>query len=297
MLRYLLVSSPIFWCAKLKWLQLSEAEQGDLIRQISDLESGHPRQWYWLEIAQTLPPAQRSRRTKLIGIALRAFGIKPFSPILFKSNLKGRQLYQQTATQLLAFGRHKLNDALLFSGSLLAIMAGFGLLPASLQFAAWCLALGGALWQIVRQLKSKPSQSQQTNPETRPELPGAESSLGLPAILLASGLSSALALSLVKGIKHDPAAFIEPLLLNYPALRPEAEADLWVKLCITSGNWLGLGLINSWLIGLFPSHWGTLCAGLLMLGIAARINPIKQSMVILGTWLGVFLLASLAHYL
>jgi hypothetical protein len=290
-------SSLILWCAKLSWPQLSEAEQSDLIRQISDLESGHPRQWYWLEIAQTLAGAQRSRRTRLIGIALNLFGTKACSPILIKTKIKGGELYQQTAAQLVAFGRHKINDALLFAGSLLSIMVGFGLLPASLQFAAWCLAIGGALWHMARQIKTRPSQALQINPDTAPELPGAESSLGLPAILLASGLSSPLALSLVKGIKQDPATFIEPLLLNYPALRPEPEAELWIKLSITSTGWLGLGLINSWLIGLLPTHWGTLCAMLLMLAIAMWINTKKQALVILGTWLGVFLLASLAHYL
>ena len=46
---------------------LSPSEQGTLMRQLSDLESGSARQWYWLEIAQKYPASEHTKKTKTLG--------------------------------------------------------------------------------------------------------------------------------------------------------------------------------------------------------------------------------------
>ncbi|MGL4995130.1 MAG: hypothetical protein ACRC6G_03035, partial [Deefgea sp.] len=154
---------------------LTPAEQGTLVRLLSDLESGSARQWYWLEIAQKYPASIVSKKTKISSIALYALGINACMAILAKLGIKGLNLYQTASQHFWGLAQHKANDALLFSGCVLSLLLGFNRLPASQQLALWCLALGGAAWQIWRTVE-------QFTPPALPEsdeesLPGAESSL------------------------------------------------------------------------------------------------------------------------
>ncbi|WP_348945464.1 hypothetical protein ABHF33_02375 [Chitinibacter sp. FCG-7] len=274
----------------------SLGEQKQIIQQISDLESGHARQWYWLEIAQALPAAEKTRRTKAMGICLKLFGIKLLSPILLKLDIRGLLLYQASARYITDFFRQKSNDALLFTGCMLALLLGFQRLPASLQFATWCLSLGGAGWQIIRVYRqAKPrSADEQIDP-----LPGAESSLGLPSILLAAGVASGPSLALVKGIKHDPETFIGPLLQALPSLAPEHEASLPHQCMLASTSWLLLGVSNSYLLGLGNNYWGTAATFLWLALLAIGLHRKQRAawILLITAWAGCFALASLAHYL
>ena len=266
------------------------------MRQLSDLESGSSRQWYWLEIAQRYPASQPNKKTKVLGITLQVFGINGCVAILSILGLKGLKLYCITSQRFWCLAQHKANDALLFSGCVLALLLGFNRLPASQQLAAWCLALGGAAWQIGRVFRQfVPA----IEPETDEEIsPGAEASLGLQGILLAAGATPAVSSTLVKGIVQDPAGFLAPLLANLPSLAPDPQPSRRQQLVLSALPWLIVGLSSSWLIGHLPLFWGTGIALLLMLAMAWGIHrTAKPVLLIAGSWLICGLLAQLAHYI
>ncbi len=281
----------------MKHQMLSTAEQGTLIRLLSDLESGSPRQWYWLEIAQKYPASTKSKTTVVMSIALNAFGIKACKAILHKLGIKGLNLYQTASQQFWALAQHKANDALLFSGCILALLLGFNRLPASQQLAAWCLGLGGAAWQVWRTIR------QFTPPTTLPEsdeesTPGAEASLGLQGMLLAAGATPAVSTALVKGIAQDPAGFLAPLLVNLPSLAPDPAPSRAQKIVLSATSWLLIGISSSWIIGHLPAFWGGGMVLLLMLaagwGIHRTVKPVGLLAV---SWLACGLLARLTHYI
>ncbi|WP_410498889.1 hypothetical protein [Chitinibacter sp. S2-10] len=276
---------------------LSKAEQSYLIRLISDLESGHARQWYWLEIAQSLPAAQKTRKATTMGIAIKVLGINACSPILHKMQLKGIGLYQRSGIKFTAFFKQKVSDALLFSGCLLALLQGFHRLPASLQFATWCLALGGAFWHLWQEFRSSQSTNNASILESD-ELPGAEASLGLPSIMLAAGVKAETSLQLVKGLKYDPDAVIAPLIQALPSIEPDADPSSKQKYLLAGFPWLVLGGINSWLIGVAPEYWGSVFALAMMAGLAYFTHRQRHTWLIMtGSWLSCFALASLVHYI
>lgn len=275
---------------------LTPAEQGTLVRLLSDLESGSARQWYWLEIAQKYPASIVSKKTKIISISLYALGINACMAILAKLGIKGLNLYQTASQYFWALAQHKVNDALLFSGCVLSLLLGFNRLPASQQLALWCLALGGAAWQIWRTV-------QQFTPAALPEsdeesLPGAESSLGLQGMLLAAGVSPAVSTALVKGIAQDPAGFLAPLLVNLPSLAPDPQPSRTQKVYLSATPWLVIGVISSWLIGLLPALWGGGVVLILMLATGWGIHRALKPVGLLATsWLACGLLARLTHYI
>lgn len=278
---------------------LTDAEQRYLIGILSDLESGDARQWYWLEIAHTLPTAKPTQRIHWLGIAFKTLGIKALSPILIKLKIKGADLYLDSAQRLTTYVRQKLNDALLFTGTLIGLMAGFQLLPASLQFATWCTALLGAAWQIMHELRlSKKSKADETIEANDSEaLPSAESSLGLASILLAAGVNAQLSLTLVKGLKQDPATFTPPLLLHCPRLKPSPEPNLPNKLWLSGLAWLIPGIISSKLLGLVIAPWNALLALCLLGAIAFLLHQQRSArLMMLVSWVGGLALASIAHY-
>lgn len=275
---------------------LSDAEQCWLILLLSDLESGHARQWYWLEIAQTLSPATRTPRVHALGIVIRSIGINTCSNILIRLKIKGAHLYQRAANCQAEFFQQKLNDALLFSGSLMALLAGVQRLAASQQFAAWCLGLGGAAWQIWQVIRKNSARNTAETLEVENALPGSEASLGLPSILLAAGIKPEVSLTLVKGLKNDCDAFLQPLLHNLPALAPSTEFSPLQKACVAAAPWLLLAYINSWIIGRLPHYWGVVGAFAWMTGMAiVSAKTPKAWHLLLASWLGCFGLASLSH--
>lgn len=275
---------------------LTPAEQATLIRQLSDLESGSSRQWYWLEIAQKYPKPQRTIKTKFACIALQALGINACKAILARLDIKGLALYQPASQQLWALAQHKANDALLFSGCVLAVLMGFNRLPASQQLAAWVVSLGAAAWQLWRTLR-------QFTPPALPEsaeesLPGAEASLGLQGMLLAAGVSPAVSAALVKGIAQDPASFLAPLLVNLPSLTPDPQPSRAQKMILSATPWLLIGLMSSWIIGQLPALWGGGLVLILLLaagwGIHRALKPVGLLAI---SWLACGLLARLTHYI
>lgn len=279
---------------------LTEAEQRHLIGIISDLESGDARQWYWLEIAQTMPSAKPTARIRWLGIATKAFGIATLSPILTTIKVKGSDLYLDTALHLTAYLKHKLNDALLILGSIIGILAGFQLLSASLQFAIWCTTLLGAAWHIIHEIRRTKRQNaiEEIEPNDQEPLPSAESSLGLASILLAAGVSPQLSLTLVKGLKQDPVTFTPPLLLHCPRLKPDPQPSLRQRLWLSGLVWLIPGIVSSKLLGVMTAPWSVLLALSVLACIAFLIHPQRAArMILLATWAGVFALASIAHYL
>lgn len=278
----------------MKQVMLSLAEQGTLLRQLSDLESGSSRQWYWLEIAQKYPASVKTKKTKLLGIALNTLGINVCKAILQKYGIQGLQLYQTASLQFWSLARHKANDALLFSGCVLAVLMGFNRLPASQQLAAWCLALGGAAWHSWRTLRQfKPTARPETDEETTP---GAESSLGLQGMLLAAGASPAVAVTLVKGLTQDPAGFLAPLLANLPSLAPDAQPTKAQQVYLSALPWLITGLLSSWLIGLLPAFWGGGLVLALMLAAGWGVHQTIKPVGLMATsWLACGLLARITH--
>ncbi|MBM5571324.1 MULTISPECIES: hypothetical protein [Deefgea] len=275
---------------------LTSAEQGSIMRQLSDLESGSSRQWYWLEIAQKYPASIVNKKTKLVSIALRCLGINACAAILRRFGIKGLNLYHAASQQFWALAQHKSNDALLFSGCVLALLLGFNRLPASQQLAAWVVGLGGATWQLIRTIR-------QFTPPVLPEsdeerLPGAEASLGLQGMLLAAGVSPAVSAALVKGITQDPAGFLAPLLANLPSLAPDSQPSRAQQIALSTTPWLLIGILSSWLIGLLPAFWGGGLVLFLMLaagwGIHRSVKPIGLLAI---SWLACGLLARLTHYI
>ncbi|MGL4996023.1 MAG: hypothetical protein ACRC6G_07630, partial [Deefgea sp.] len=233
---------------------------------------------------------------KIISIALYASGINACMAILAKLGIKGLNLYQTASQHFWALAQHKVNDALLFSGCVLSLLLGFNRLPASQQLALWCLALGGAAWQIWRTVE-------QFTPPALPEsdeesLPGAESSLGLQGMLLAAGVSPAVSTALVKGIAQDPAGFLAPLLVNLPSLAPDPQPSRAQKIYLSVTPWLVIGVISSWLIGLLPAFWGGGVVLILLLaagwGIHRALKPVGLLAI---SWLACGLLARLTHYI
>ncbi len=278
---------------------LTPAEQGTLIRLLSDLESGSSRQWYWLEIAQKYPTSIKNNKTKILGIALNKFGTNACEAILKKYGIKGLNLYQTASQHFWALAQHKSNDALLFSGCILALLMGFNRLPASQQLAAWCLGLGGATWQLWKLSRTARQFTPLTLPDTDEETtPGAESSLGLQGMLLAAGATPAVSIALVKGLAQDPAGFLAPLLVNLPSLAPDPQPTRAQQIILSASPWLAIGGLSSWLIGLFPAFWGGGVVLILMLaagwGLHRTIKPVGLMAI---SWLACGLLARLTHYI
>ncbi|WP_373975872.1 hypothetical protein NT239_03655 [Chitinibacter sp. SCUT-21] len=265
---------------------------------MSDQESGDPRQWYWLEIAQTMPAAQKTPRTRLLGIAIKLFGNKAFSPILLLLKIKGAELYQQVARQQVDFAQKTLCDALLFSGSVLALLAGFQLLTASLQFALWCFGLTASAWQIWRNHRLATPETQLDIEASEMEKLGSESSLGLTGCLLAAGIPATVSLKLLAGIKDQPATVLNELLVHYPRLAPNTNLSKALKNGLTLSINLTITAIGSWLIGISPQYWGLGLVMVLFAILAAGILRQKHvTMMLLTTWLACFALASISHYI
>ncbi|WP_027469436.1 hypothetical protein [Deefgea rivuli] len=280
----------------MKITPLSLTEQGTIMRLLSDLESGSSRQWYWLEIAQKYPASEHTKKTKILGIAMQLFGINACMAILARLNLKGLNIYHTASQQFWSLAQHKANDALLFSGCVLALLLGFNRLPASQQLAAWCLALGGAAWQVWRTARQfTPPAQPETDEETTP---GAEASLGLQGMLLAAGATPAVSIALVKGIAQDPAGFLAPLLANLPSLAPDPQPSRTQRYVLSATPWLIVGLISSWLIGHLPAYWGGAIALMLMLAAGWGIHRTPKPVGLLAiSWLACGLLARLTHYI
>ncbi len=270
---------------------LTAAEQGGLMRRISDLESGSARQWYWLEIAQNYPHGTASKKEKILGIALQIFGINACQAILQRLGLTGLALYQTASDTFWRLVQHKTNDAILIIGGVLALLIGFNRLPASQQLAAWCLAIGGAFWQIARIIRTPA-------PAPSSEAVGAEDSLGLQGLLITAGVSPAVSTALIKGLIQAPQQFLAPLLVNLPELAPASQPSRAQQYYCSALPWLLIGTTSSAIIGALPPIWGGMTVLVLLLLLAYGIHRSAKPLALLAiSWLTCGLLAQLTHWI
>lgn len=270
---------------------LSPPEQAALLRALSDLESGSPRQWLLLEIAATLGPAQASRRTQVAALAARWLGISLLLPLLERWQLPGIALYQDNARLLGRCARQALDDASLLLVSLTALLAGFDRLPASRQFAAWLLLLiGGAIkyWRVHRRhpIIAAP---ENTGEEA---LPGAEAALGLHGLLLARGAEPVEANSLLANLRAAPHSQLSPITRALPELLPPPpERRDFLRAALA--GWCAAILPALWLNGW---QWGWIVTVLWAMGMAWFAHRSRTfPALILALTVCAYLLARIAH--
>ena len=273
-------------------LPLTAPEQAALLRALSDLESGSPRQWFLLEVAASLGAAQASRRTVWAARLARALGVATLMPLWLRWQVPGLALYQANARALGHTARQVVDDAALLLACGSALLAGFDSLPASRQFAAWLLLLLGGAVKTWRIYKAHPLVEA---PEVTGEeaLPGAESALGLQGMLLARGVLASAALSLLAQLRVTPNSALPALVAALPELQPPPAARSeflraavypW-SLAIAPALWL-----NAW-------QWGWIMV-LLWLAALAWLAHGRKSFValLLGASLLSFALARVAHF-
>lgn len=270
---------------------LSLPEQAALLRALSDLESGSPRQWLLLEIAATLGPAQASARTQVAAFAARWLGIAVLLPLLQRWQLPGIAPYQTNAQLLGRAARQALDDAALLLVSLTALLAGFDRLPASRQFAAWLLLLIGGAIKYWREHHRHPVIAA---PEISGEesLPGAEAALGLHGLLLARGAEPVEANSLLANLRAAPHARLAPITRALPELQPplpERRDFLRVALACWCMAILPALWLNGW-------QWGwivTVLWAMALAWFAHRSRPFPA--LILALTVCAYVLARIAH--
>lgn len=272
---------------------LSRPEQAHLLRALSDLESGSPRQWLLLEIAAALGSAQHSRRTRLLARLAGWLGIAPLLPVLNSLQQVGLDIYRDQARMQGQILRQGFDDAALLLACLSALMAGFDLLPASSQFAAWLLLLlGGAikLWRARRHYPPAPTTAV-TGEEV---LPGAEAALGLHGLLMSKDIATRQASELLAELVRDPQAGLPPLVAALPELTPPAPSQRELRRATLAG-WLLPIVPALWLNGW---NWGWLLSICWVLSLAWLLHRNRKFLLLIAgisalTWL----LARLAHLL
>lgn len=266
---------------------LSPPEQAALLRGLSDLESGSPRQWLLLEIAATLGPAQASRRTRVVAWLTRWLGVAVLLPLLEHWQLPGIALYRANARLLGHCARRALDDASLLLVSFSALLAGFDRLPASRQFAAWLLLLLGGAIKYWRVRKQHPVQAE-AEVSGEEALPGAEAALGLQGLLLARGVAPADAQTLRTSLNLSALTTALPELLP-PA--PESRDFLRASLA----GWIVAILPALWLNGW---QWGWIGVVLWAAGLGWLAHRRKTFVALLiGLTIGAYALARIAHVL
>lgn len=271
---------------------LTTPEQSALLRALSDLESGSPRQWLLLEVASHLGAAQASRRVVWAVRLARWLGIATLMPLWQRWQVPGLALYQANARALGHTARQALDDAALLLACGCALLAGFDSLPASRQFVAWLLLLLGGAVKYWRTHKAHPLPElpEITGEET---LPGAESALGLQGMLLARGVLASEALPLFAELRAAPNSALPALVAALPELQPppatradflRAALATWC-LAIAPALWL-----NAW-------QWGWIVV-LLWLAALAWLAHGRKTFValLLGSALASFALARIAHF-
>ncbi|HSC81136.1 MAG TPA: hypothetical protein VLC08_12335 [Chitinolyticbacter sp.] len=259
---------------------LSPAQITALQRQLSDLEAGSARQWFWLELARQ-QPASNTRRVRALSWLLQRGGPVLAWPWLRCSGIPGAALYAGQAVPLWRGLAQSRQDGLLLLLCLAALLAGFERLPASQAFAAWCIAGLGALWQACR--PHAPARPTDDDAEDGEALPGPESSLGLAGILISRGVVPRDAMALVAQLQQQGDAALPPLLRTLPELAPPAPRPAAVRL-LRAGNWLGATLPPSLLIAQLPAPWGLLAAaacGVACAGVRSRMAGLLVGMATL----------------
>jgi hypothetical protein len=251
----------------------SSSDKAAIYLVLSDHESGSPRQWYFLELAALEAKEPRSKRARFWIFLLAKLGPALLTPALIKRGLNGAILYQNAAQHRYQLICQSLNDAILLNVSLLALLAGFERLTASLQFSLWLLAIGGAGWQTWR--------ARATFIEPAPHnLPGAEASLGLYGLLIAKGLAPTLATQLLHDLRKQSAHAIASLQKHLPELIPPTGSRhaKSFKAC----SWLIPLLPCAWLLGLLPADRGWMICCLLLIAATYLVNRQWQTPALVG---------------
>ncbi|SMC29785.1 hypothetical protein SAMN02745857_04126 [Andreprevotia lacus DSM 23236] len=220
-----------------------------LALQLSDLEAGTPRQWYWLEIAavQAQSPARRHAGLWL----LRHAGIALLWPWLHRAGLPGLALYERSIAPLWQRHAQLLADGAMLCTALPALLAGFARLPATQAFLAWLLMLGGLVWHVVRTKAPQRPAADRDDTETD-EQPGPEDSVGLTGQLLAAGTSPGEALALIAALRARPDSAWASLLPRLPALAPPPPRARTRRM-LNGLGWLAGSLPGTLLISWLPS--------------------------------------------
>ncbi|WP_283150756.1 hypothetical protein [Silvimonas soli] len=225
---------------------------------LSDLESGTPRQWYWLEIAALHPKAEQA--SSRFGLALlRRFGPAVCWRLLQQSGVDGTALYAPQVQTLQRRSRQTLQDAALFTATLPLLLAGFQRLPATITFVLWLGVFLGSVWQagaVLRQIQPPAIAEPINDDEVLDEEAGPEDVVGLQAMLVAVGISVQQAGQLITQLHTDPVLALpalNTLLPNLPPPPPGRREHLLVAL-------------RAWLTVLLPVTlafgWLPLLAGL-----------------------------------
>ncbi|MBM3117349.1 FUSC family protein [Jeongeupia naejangsanensis] len=266
--------------------QLRAGDAAALAYRLSDGEAGTPRQWYWLEIAARLPASSAPPR-RIVDLAARVGPMWSW-PWLERCGLPGIALYGAAQAPVWQGARDSSTAAALYVAVISALLAGFGLLPATQTFAAWLLLLFGALYAAWRTPKDTPA-SDDTSP-------GPEECTGLTGLLLASGCVPARALALVADLHASPDTGWPALIDACPALRPTApprrqRAGLRVL------AWIAGALPATALLALLPAPWGlvtSVLASTLWIGLLA--GP-RAALVTIGCTVLVYGLGTAVHLL
>ncbi len=265
------------------------SEKYALLCTLSDQESGSVRQWFFLELAALEAKGPRSKRVRYWIFLLAWLGPALLAPSLIQRGLQGAALYLPASRHRFQLISQSLNDALLLGVSLLALLAGFNRLTASMQFALWLLAITGAAWQIWRTRIRPPAEIENT-------LPGAEASLGLYGILIAKEIEPALAQSLITGLRQDIKTHLTALQSQLPELAPPSISRH--AKAYKASSWLIPLIPSAWLLGILPNAWGWLICSLLMIALSYLINRQWQTPALVAlSGLCVYALAKLAHWL
>lgn len=269
---------------------LERSEAAALLRALSDLESGSPRQWLLLEMAAALGPAQASRRSRCLAWLAGKVGIAALLPVLRHLHWPGYTLYQQPARALGRCARQTLDDAALLLMACSALLAGFDRLPASRQFVACLLLLVGGVIKYWRVRRAHPPRLD-TGAEEE-SLPGAEAALGLQGLLLARGVPPHVCAQRLAELRSQFDAALPRLIAHLPELLPPQPARqeftrtalaCWT-LAILPALWL-----NGW-------QWGWLLTLLWLLGLAWLAHRRRAFLLLLGGLaLASFALARIAH--
>ncbi|GAA5784315.1 hypothetical protein [Chitiniphilus shinanonensis] len=262
-------------------------ERAALLRRLSDLDAGSPRQWLWLELAAGTGTGE-TPRTRRIGRLLALGGPWLAWRRLRAAGLPGLTLYARQIGLLRARLRHIRQDGLLCVLCLPALLAGFERLPATQAMAAWLVTLCGLVWQAWRQPGAPATSLPPDEGDGEEELPGPEASLGLAGMLIGAGQSPLAAQRLVTQLRAAPDATLPALLAALPALAP-APPTRATRRWLAALHWLAATLPPAWLLGALPAPWG--------LGAAVAYGVLLAAKASRGTALLVAVATLLAHAL
>ncbi|XZG70006.1 hypothetical protein ACTSKR_15375 [Chitinibacteraceae bacterium HSL-7] len=216
---------------------------GWLMRQLSDLETGHIRQWYWLELASGTPATSGPR---WLGWLLRHGDI--WLAWHWVRALPGARIYQNVMGALL----HKLalirQDSWLLAMILGASLAGLNQSAPVQVFVVSLAMVGGTLCQLWR--------APLATPRSR-ELPGSEECISIAGALMATGTDATTATALSQALRRGEVP--DALFSQLPELthrRPTASR--WRLMCMV--HWLLPALVVTLSCALLPAPWGVLPA-------------------------------------